>query len=103
MNLMFVNKNINKIEDQIWQNFKYDDRIGFLSGLSGIAFFYDTLFDIYKKPEYATMIERHEHENKREIIYAEYLFNFSDLKKVNRKRRCIGLNSLPQNVKNEDK
>ena len=43
---MFVNKNINKIEDQIWQNFKYDDRIGFLSGLSGIAFFYDTLFDI---------------------------------------------------------
>jgi hypothetical protein len=26
--------------------------------------------------EYATMIDRHEHENKREIIYGEYLFNF---------------------------
>ena len=41
--------------------------------------------------EYGTMIDRHEHLNKREIIYGEYLFNFSDLKKVNRKRRSIGL------------
>lgn len=41
--------------------------------------------------EYGTMIDRHEHVNKREIIYGEYLFNFSDLKKVNRKRRSIGL------------
>ncbi|MGL5111217.1 MAG: hypothetical protein ACRC6O_01115, partial [Flavobacterium sp.] len=41
--------------------------------------------------EYATMIDRHEHENKREIIYGEYLFNFSNLKKVNRKRKSIGL------------
>lgn len=48
--------------------------------------------------EYATMIDRHEHENKREIIYGEYLFNFSDLKKVNRKRRSIGLKSLTHNV-----
>ena len=53
--------------------------------------------------EFATMIDRHEHENKREIIYGEYLFNFSDLKKVNHKRRSIGLNSLTQNVKNENK
>lgn len=53
--------------------------------------------------EYATMIDRHEHVNKREIIYGEYLFNFSDLKKVNRKRRSIGLKSLTHNVKNEDK
>jgi hypothetical protein len=50
--------------------------------------------------EYATMIDRHEHENKREIIYGEYLFNFSDLKKVNRKRRSIGLKSLTHNVQN---
>lgn len=48
--------------------------------------------------EYATMIDRHEHENKREIIYGEYLFNFSDLKKVNRKRRSIGLKSLIHDV-----
>ena len=48
--------------------------------------------------EYATMIDRHEHENKREIIYGEYLFNFSDLKKVNRKRRIIGLKSLTHDV-----
>jgi hypothetical protein len=41
--------------------------------------------------EYGTMIDRHEYVNKREIIYGEYLFNFSDLKKVNRKRRSIGL------------
>jgi hypothetical protein len=26
------------------------------------------------------MIDRHEHVNKREIIYGEYLFNFSNLK-----------------------
>jgi hypothetical protein len=50
--------------------------------------------------EYATMIDRHEHENKREIIYGEYLFNFSDLKNVNRKRRSIGLKSLTHNVQN---
>lgn len=50
--------------------------------------------------EYATMIDRHEHVNKREIIYGEYLFNFSDLKKVNRKRRSIGLKSLTRNVQN---
>ncbi|MBE0390321.1 hypothetical protein [Flavobacterium sp. PL002] len=41
--------------------------------------------------EYGTMIDRHEYVNKREIIYGEYLFNFSGLKKVNRKRRSIGL------------
>lgn len=53
--------------------------------------------------EYATMIDRHEHVNKREIIYGEYLFNFSDLKKVNRKRRSIGLKSLTHNVREEDR
>tara|TARA_R110000868_G_C10830985_1_gene759388 strand:+ start:413 stop:1252 length:840 start_codon:yes stop_codon:yes gene_type:complete len=49
--------------------------------------------------EYATMIDRHEYVNKREIIYGEYLFNFSDLKKVNRKRRSIGLKRT-RNVQN---
>lgn len=53
--------------------------------------------------EYATMIDRHEHVNKREIIYGECFFNFSNLKKVNRKRRSIGLKSLTHTVKNEDK
>ena len=53
--------------------------------------------------EYATMIDRHEHVNKREIIYGEYLFNFSNLKIVNRKRRSIGLKNLTRNVKNEDR
>lgn len=53
--------------------------------------------------EYATMIDRYEHSNKREIIYGEYLFNFSNLKKVNRKRRSIGLKSLTHNVKEEDR
>ena len=53
--------------------------------------------------EYATLIDRHEHVNKREIIYGEYFWNFSNLKKVNRKRRSIGLKSLTHNVKNEDK
>lgn len=53
--------------------------------------------------EFGTMIDRHEHVNKREIIYGEYFWNFSNLKKVNRKRRSIGLKSLTQNVKNEDK
>ena len=49
---MFVNKNIITIESQIWKDFKNEERIGFLSGLSGIAYFYDTIFDLYKKPEY---------------------------------------------------
>jgi len=49
--------------------------------------------------EYATMIDRHEHENKREIIYGEYLFNISDLKKVNSNRRGIGLKNMVDNVK----
>jgi hypothetical protein len=53
--------------------------------------------------EYATMVDRHEHVNMREIIYGQYLFNFSDLKKVNRKRRSIGLKSLTHNVDKEDK
>lgn len=53
--------------------------------------------------EFGTMIDRHEHVNKREIIYGEYLWNYSDLKKVNRKRRSIGLKSLTQNVMNENK
>ncbi len=53
--------------------------------------------------EYATMIDRHEHSNKREIIYGQYLFNFSNLKKVNRKRRSIGLKSLTHNVREEDR
>lgn len=53
--------------------------------------------------EYATMIDRHEHVNKREIIYGEYLFNFSNLKEVNRKRRSIGMKSLTHNVRKEDR
>lgn len=52
--------------------------------------------------EYATMIDRHEHENKREIIYGEYLINFSDLKKVNRKRRSIGLGRTRNTVQSKN-
>jgi hypothetical protein len=52
--------------------------------------------------EYATLVDRHEHENKREIIYGEYFWNFSDLKKVNRKRKSIGLKRLTHNVGKED-
>lgn len=51
--------------------------------------------------EYATFIDRHEHVNKREIIYGEYLFNFSNLKKVNRKRRSIGLKSTTHQVQSQ--
>jgi lantibiotic biosynthesis protein len=49
---MFVNKAIIEIEGQVWQNFKDDERIGFLSGLSGVAFFYDAIYEVYKNPEY---------------------------------------------------
>lgn len=81
----------------------------FLSHMGGnvpeyYPYFKKTLFKYVKSGEcspreYATMIDRHEHVNKREIIYGEYLFNFSDLKKVNRKRRSIGLKSLTHMVK----
>lgn len=73
----------------------------FLSHMGGDApeyypYFKKTLIKYVKSgacspDEYGTMIDRHEYVNKREIIYGEYLFNFSDLKKVNRKRRSIGL------------
>jgi hypothetical protein len=53
--------------------------------------------------EYATMIDRHEYVNKREMIYGEYLHIFPDLKKVNRKRRSIGMKSLTHNVMKDDK
>lgn len=53
--------------------------------------------------EYATMIDRYEYVNKREIIYGEYFWNFSDIKKINRKRRSLGLKSLTHNVNKEDK
>lgn len=85
----------------------------FLSHVGGNApeyypYFKKTLLKYVKSGEcspreYATVIDRHEHVNKREIIYGEYLFNFSDLKKVNRKRRNIGLKSLTHNVKKEDR
>lgn len=85
----------------------------FLSHMGGnvpeyYPFFKDTLLKYLKSGEcspreYATMIDRHEHANKRQIIYGEYFWNFSDLKKVNRKRRSIGLKSLTNNVIKEDK
>ncbi len=53
--------------------------------------------------EYATMIDRHEHANKREIIYGEYFWNFSDLNKINRNRKSIGLKHMIHDVKKEDK
>lgn len=52
--------------------------------------------------EYGTMIDRHEYVNKREVIYGEYLFNFSDLKKVNRKRRSIGLKKTRNAVQSKN-
>lgn len=83
----------------------------FLSHIGGnvpeyYPYFKDVLLKYVKSGEcspreYATMIDRHEHVNKREIIYGEYLFNFSDLKKVNRKRRSIGLKSLTHNVQSQ--
>lgn len=81
----------------------------FLSHMGGgvpeyYPYFKDTLLKYVKSGEcspreYATMIDRHEHKNKREILYGEYLFNFSDLKKVNRNRRSIGLKSIVDDVK----
>jgi hypothetical protein len=80
----------------------------FLSHMGGgvpeyYPYFKDVLLKYVKSGEcspreYATMIDRHEHENKREILYGEYLFNFSDLKKINRNRRSIGLKNLTHNV-----
>lgn len=85
----------------------------FLSHMGGgvpeyYPYFKDTLLKYVKSGEcspreYATMIDRHEHENKREIIYGEYFWNFSDLKKINRKRKSIGLKYMMHDVKKEDK
>jgi ribosomal protein L33 len=80
----------------------------FLSHMGGgvpeyYPYFKDVLLKYVKSGEcspreYATMIDRHEHKNKLEIVYGEYVFNFSDLKKINRNRRSIGLKSLTHNV-----
>ena len=85
----------------------------FLSHIGGgvpeyYPYFKDTLLMYVKSGEcspreYATMIDRHEHENNREILYGEYLWNFPDLIKVNRNRRSVGLKSLIDNVKKVDK
>ncbi|ENI5460068.1 hypothetical protein KU06112801_60014 [Flavobacterium psychrophilum] len=53
---MLADKIIKNIEVQIWRSFKDEHRIGLLSGLSGIAFFYDTIYEVYKIPEYESKL-----------------------------------------------
>ncbi|MDR6968207.1 hypothetical protein J2X31_002222 [Flavobacterium arsenatis] len=67
-------------------------------------FFKDELLKYVKSgecspQEYATMVDRHERNSGREILYDEYFGEFSDTLKVNRNRRSIGLRSLNYNVK----
>ena len=68
------------------------------------SYFKDTLLKYvksgeYSPMEYATMIDRHEHENNRKILYVEYFGNFLDTLKSNRNRRSIGLKSRDFKIK----
>lgn len=42
-----------KIENKIWNSFKDENRIGLLTGLSGTGLFYNYLYKVYKREEYA--------------------------------------------------
>lgn len=83
----------------------------FLSHMSSVPehypFFKEALLKYVKSgecspQEYATMIDRHERDNNREILYDQYFGEFSDTLKVNRNRRSIGLKSLNYYVKKID-
>jgi len=84
----------------------------FLSHMSSVPeyypFFKDELLKYVKSgecspQEYATMVDRHERDNNREILYDEYFGDFSDTVQVNRNRRSIGLRSLNNTVKKQNK
>jgi hypothetical protein len=74
----------------------------FLSHMAGMPAYYpyfkEKLLGYVKSGDcpplnYATMVDRYEGINKREILYDEYFGDFSDTVKVNRNRRSIGLKS----------
>jgi lantibiotic modifying enzyme len=43
---------ISRIEKHIWDDFKNNDSIGLLTGLSGVAIFYDSIYNVYKDKIY---------------------------------------------------
>jgi hypothetical protein len=80
----------------------------FLSHMAGVPAYYpyfkEKLLEYVKSGEcpplnYATMVDRYEGINKREILYDEYFGDFSDTVKVNRNRRSIGLKSRDYKAK----
>jgi hypothetical protein len=83
----------------------------FLSHMSSVPDYYpyfrDSLLKFVKSgeclpEEYATMVDRNERDNNRELIYDQYFGNFTDTLEVNRNRRSIGLKSLLYQVNNPD-
>lgn len=83
----------------------------FLSHMSSVPEYYpyfkDKLLDYVKSgecspQEYATMIDRNERDNNRELLYDQYFGDFSDTVQVNRNRKSIGLKSLNYNAKKSD-
>lgn len=51
-----------KVEKNIWESLEDENRIGLLTGLSGMAFFYSKMHSVYKRDEYliklATIVEK---------------------------------------------
>ncbi|CAA9203426.1 lanthionine synthetase LanC family protein [Flavobacterium collinsii] len=47
-----------KIEKNIWQSFETENRIGLLTGLSGIVLFYSKMYSIYKLEDYLTKLTK---------------------------------------------
>lgn len=47
-----MNEIISRVEKHIWTDFSTQNNIGLLTGLSGIALFYDALFNTYNKIEH---------------------------------------------------
>lgn len=55
----FTNRNdsILKIEKYIWESFANEKKIGLLTGLSGMALFYDKMYAVYKEDVYLEKLE----------------------------------------------
>ena len=75
----------------------------FLSHMSSVSDYYPYFKEkllVYVKSgecppaEYGTMVDRHERDHNRDVIYGQYSGKFSDTAQVNRNRKSIGLKSL---------
>lgn len=54
--MLLETSKILNIENRVWNSVKNENRIGLLSGLSGIALFYSNLYEVYENEKYTTRL-----------------------------------------------